>query len=237
MKDFISFLTGLPPEGETVLFVKQKPRIVNGVHEQHNDGTPKYTWPPFLPEQYTGKGAWYGNTGSFIIDRFKGGKPSASRDNCEYVLVMMLDDVGDPEKTATWKLPIKSPDDDVDWEKRHIRNALARFEQTKGQRPKPWPDLDDGLTFRESRRGDNLANGVRVVDEVLPPLFRRRHVKSFGEGANLGRTEKRHHSPYTRSVLRATSVASSSTSTPRASSGSPRGVGCGSSTPRVTCAW
>lgn len=40
--------------------------------------------------------------------------------------------IGDPEKTETWKLPIKSPDNDVEWEKRHIRNALARFEQTKG---------------------------------------------------------------------------------------------------------
>ena len=108
MRDFISFLTGLPPEGETALFVKQKPRIVNGVHEQHNDGTPKYTWPPFLPEQYTGKGAWYGNTGSFIIDRFEKGKLSASSANCKYVLVMVLDDIGTKSKVPplepTWKL-------------------------------------------------------------------------------------------------------------------------------------
>lgn len=32
--------------------------------------------------------------------------------------------VGDPEKTATWKLPIHDAD--------HVRNALARFDQTKG---------------------------------------------------------------------------------------------------------
>jgi hypothetical protein len=38
--------------------------------------------------------------------------------------------VGDPEKTDTWKLPIKFSTDAKT--KRHIRNALARFEQTKG---------------------------------------------------------------------------------------------------------
>jgi GTP-binding protein HflX len=42
-------------------------------------------------------GAWYGNTGSFIIDRF-GERVSASTANCEYVLLMMLDDVGTKSK-------------------------------------------------------------------------------------------------------------------------------------------
>jgi HK97 family phage prohead protease len=39
--------------------------------------------------------------------------------------------VGDPDKTSTWKLPIKFPGDD-EKTKSHIRNALARFEQTEG---------------------------------------------------------------------------------------------------------
>jgi hypothetical protein len=39
--------------------------------------------------------------------------------------------VGDPEKTSTWKLPIKFPGDDAKT-KSHIRNALARFDQTQG---------------------------------------------------------------------------------------------------------
>jgi len=39
--------------------------------------------------------------------------------------------VGDPEKTETWKLPIKFPGDD-EKTKSHIRNALARFDQTQG---------------------------------------------------------------------------------------------------------
>jgi hypothetical protein len=53
-----------------------------------------------------GEGAWYANTGSFIIDRFMEGKPSASTACCEYVLVMMLDDVGTKAKVPplppTW---------------------------------------------------------------------------------------------------------------------------------------
>jgi hypothetical protein len=55
--------------------------------------------------------AIYGNTASFIIDRFKDGHVSASAANCEYVLVMVLDDVGDPNKAPnipplepTWKI-------------------------------------------------------------------------------------------------------------------------------------
>lgn len=38
--------------------------------------------------------------------------------------------VGDPEKTDTWKLPIKFSTDERT--KSHIRNAIARFGQTKG---------------------------------------------------------------------------------------------------------
>ncbi len=39
--------------------------------------------------------------------------------------------VGDPERTETWKLPIEFPGDE-EKTKRHIRNALARFNQTQG---------------------------------------------------------------------------------------------------------
>lgn len=39
--------------------------------------------------------------------------------------------VGDPDKTETWKLPIKFPGDDAKT-KSHVRNALARFSQTEG---------------------------------------------------------------------------------------------------------
>ena len=50
--------------------------------------------------------AWYGNTASFILDRFKDGRVSASAACCDYVLVMMLDDIGTKSKTPplapTW---------------------------------------------------------------------------------------------------------------------------------------
>jgi hypothetical protein len=49
--------------------------------------------------------------------------------------------VGDPKVTGTWKLPIDFPGDD-EKTKRHIRNALSRFSQTKGipadEKPKVW---------------------------------------------------------------------------------------------------
>ncbi|HLZ08961.1 MAG TPA: HK97 family phage prohead protease [Chloroflexota bacterium] len=49
--------------------------------------------------------------------------------------------VGDESETKTWKLPIDFPGD-VEKTKRHIRNALSRFSQTKGipaeEKPKVW---------------------------------------------------------------------------------------------------
>jgi len=96
--DFIDYFSSLAPEGETALIVRQKRRIVNGKET--------YTWPPFLPEQYAPPGAWYGNTGSFIIARMKGGKLSASAANCTHCLVMVLDDIGTkakvPPLAPTW---------------------------------------------------------------------------------------------------------------------------------------
>jgi hypothetical protein len=104
--DFLEFLENLSPKGETLLVVRQKPVIYDGEHAKHADGTLKYTWPAFLPTTKRRAGAWYANTGSFIIDRFKDGKPSAGAANCEYVLVMMLDDIGTKAKTPplppTW---------------------------------------------------------------------------------------------------------------------------------------
>jgi hypothetical protein len=98
--DFIDFVTRLAPEGETALLVKQKPRVIKGVES--------YTWPPFLPEKYRAGGAWYGNTGSFILDRMRDGKLSASAANCTHCLVLVLDDVGTKAKVPplppTWRM-------------------------------------------------------------------------------------------------------------------------------------
>lgn len=106
---FIEFITGLADaEGETALLLRQTPALVDGQIVYHGDGVPKATFPAFLPHKARIKDgeAWYVNTGSFIVDRFKDGKPSAKGDNTEYVLFMMLDDVGTKSKVPpidpTW---------------------------------------------------------------------------------------------------------------------------------------
>lgn len=106
--NFVEYITNLAPEGETALIVRQKPQLDgNGMLQTHADGTIKCTWPAFLPTAKV-KPDWaiYGNTGSFILDRFADGKVSASAANCEYVLVMMLDDIGtkskEPPLAPTW---------------------------------------------------------------------------------------------------------------------------------------
>lgn len=105
---FIEFVTGLADaEGETALLLRQTPALVDGQIVYHGDGVPKATFPAFLPHKARIKDgeAWYVNTGSFIVDRFNG-KPSAKADNTEYVLFMMLDDVGTKSKVPpidpTW---------------------------------------------------------------------------------------------------------------------------------------
>jgi hypothetical protein len=105
--DFLEYITGLAPEGETALIVRQKPSLQNGEIQYHADGAPKATFPAFLPSHRRKQGeAWYVNTGSFILDRFSDGKVSAKRENVEYVLFMMLDDVGTKSKVSplppTW---------------------------------------------------------------------------------------------------------------------------------------
>lgn len=107
-QDFIDFLSSLAPEGETALIVRQKPQLKDGEMQYHADGAVKCTWPAFLPSTQV-KPSWaslYGNTGSFIIDRFENGRVSASSANVEYVLCMVLDDVGTKSKVPllppTW---------------------------------------------------------------------------------------------------------------------------------------
>ena len=105
----LDFLTKLAPEGETFLIVRQKPQLKEGEYQYHDDGAIKCTWPAMLPTAKV-KDDWaiYGNTASFIIDRFRDGHVSASAAHCEYVLVMVLDDVGTkaavPPIEPTWKM-------------------------------------------------------------------------------------------------------------------------------------
>jgi len=103
---FVDFLMSLAPEGETVLLVKQAPRKVNGQIQFHADGAVKCTWPAFLPADARVRegDAWYANTASFVVDRLD--PVSASAANCEYCLVLVLDDVGtkskEPPLAPTW---------------------------------------------------------------------------------------------------------------------------------------
>ena len=107
---FLEFLTSLAPEGETAVIVRQKPYRRDGELQYHADGALKCTWPAALPDITRIKDgqSWYGNTASFIVDRFSDGKVSASAVNCEYCLVLVLDDVGTKSKVPplepTWKM-------------------------------------------------------------------------------------------------------------------------------------
>jgi hypothetical protein len=106
---FAEYINSIAPEGETILFVRQVPIVRKGEHLKHKDGTPRYTWPPGLYGKYmrNPEGAWYANTGSFIVDRMTD-KLSASAPNVERVAFMVLDDIGTKSKVPpiepTWKL-------------------------------------------------------------------------------------------------------------------------------------
>jgi hypothetical protein len=105
-KSFVKFLASLAPKGETLLLVRQKPRLRNRQVELHADGAVKATWPAMLPTADIKPGwAIYANTASFILDRMPE-NVSASASNCEFILVMMLDDIGtkskEPPLKPTW---------------------------------------------------------------------------------------------------------------------------------------
>ena len=106
-QQFYDYITGLAPAGETALLVRQKPVMRDSEQQTFLDGSLKYTWPAYMPTKPRKEGeAWYLNTGSFMASRFLDGKPSASAANCDYVLCMMLDDIGTKSKVPplppTW---------------------------------------------------------------------------------------------------------------------------------------
>jgi hypothetical protein len=102
---FESYLESLAAEGETLLYVLQKPLQPVSYHA---NGALKATWPAFVPGKPRRSGAsWYANTAAFITDRMTE-RVSAAAANCEFVLVMVLDDIGTKSKTPplepTWKM-------------------------------------------------------------------------------------------------------------------------------------
>ena len=98
------YFTGLAPDGETALIVKQ---IDTGKY--HADGKRKYTWPAYYPTHKRKENeSWFLNTGSFIKDRMKE-KPSAALANCTHVLFLMLDDIGETKEYEDETVVIKTP--------------------------------------------------------------------------------------------------------------------------------
>ena len=89
MNNFVQYIAGLAETGETALVVLQKQTATG------------FVWLPQLPSAKMQDGkAWYMNTGSFMLDRMPK-KLSASKSNAEYVLCMMLDDIGTKSKAPT----------------------------------------------------------------------------------------------------------------------------------------
>ncbi|CAB5194936.1 hypothetical protein UFOVP171_38 [uncultured Caudovirales phage] len=89
---FLEFYASLAPEKETALVVRQKPIRPLAYHA---DGNPKCTYIAMLPSARIDP-TWsvYGNTGSFVIDRFPDGRPVAQARCVDFPLVLMLDDLG-----------------------------------------------------------------------------------------------------------------------------------------------
>ena len=101
---FLEFYASLAPEKETALVVRQKPIRPLAYHA---DGNPKCTYIAMLPNARIDP-SWsvYGNTGSFVIDRFPDGRPVAQARCVDFPLVLMLDDLGTkapmPTVAPTW---------------------------------------------------------------------------------------------------------------------------------------
>lgn len=81
--------------------------------------------------------------------------------------------VGDPEKTATWKLPIKFSTEEKT--KSHIRNALSRFSQTKGipaeEKPKVWKRIVAAAKAHDIKVSEeDSLRATQVLDQIEADL-------------------------------------------------------------------
>jgi hypothetical protein len=85
---FLEFYASLALDGETPLIVRQKPLRPLAYHA---DGNPKCTYIAMLPGARIDP-SWsvYGNTGSFIIDRFPEGRPVAQARCVDYPIALMM---------------------------------------------------------------------------------------------------------------------------------------------------
>ncbi len=65
------------------------------------------------------------------------------------------------DKLENWHLPIESPDDDEEWEKNHIRDAISRWSQTD------MPDAEEKDKARGRIRAAAKAHNIDVSDDSL----------------------------------------------------------------------
>ena len=72
--------------------------------------------------------------------------------------------VGDKDKTETWKLPIKFSSDDKT--KRHIRNALARLNQTEGIPAAEKPKVRAKIVAAARKHGIDVAGEEEKVAAI-----------------------------------------------------------------------
>ncbi len=79
MMTFIDYLTKLAPEGETLLIVRQKPKLKDGQVELHADGAVKAVWPAFYPDHRRRDGVRHQPLGGVGEDRLRGGQGREDR--------------------------------------------------------------------------------------------------------------------------------------------------------------
>ena len=64
------------------------------------------------------------------------------------------------------------------------------LEDREGERAEPRTDLDDRVGLADLCGADDPSDGVRVDDEVLPPLLRRADAEPGGDLPEVGRAEE-----------------------------------------------
>lgn len=76
--------------------------------------------------------------------------------------------VGDPERTETWKLPIKFSTEEKT--KRHIRNALARFSHTQGIPDSEKSKVHEKIKAAARKHGIDVAEEADKIAAVLATM-------------------------------------------------------------------
>ncbi len=65
-------------------------------------------------------------------------------------------------------------------------DGATPVQQCKGERTEAGADFEHVIVAVDAGRGDNPANGVSVVDKVLPQGFTRPEFELFGQPSDFG---------------------------------------------------